>query len=297
MEKVNPVLFDAVVLLLGKDIREKKELRTLDADFIEGRIQSFLKKNPNIRRSLMVKALGDAAKIKKTREYRLVLKSVRKELREVYGVFIMQGYAEKKASDSDEKILRAHRSSAERLPAYRELYGQIFLPHAPAWKGKRVRVIDLGCGMNPASCKLLAGVLKQRITYAAYDVSSQDMAFLNSYFRSRGIRGAAIRIDLAREEDFPMIDLHKAKDEFLACFLFKLVDTLETVNRHISKKLILHLAKHADLLAVTFPTKTIGGRKRIAEEKRWWLEGFLRAHDLPFQTSIVGEELLYVIRC
>jgi len=114
---------------------------------------------------------------------------------------------------------------------------------------------------------------------------------------SRRIPGRAVQADLADAAEFRKIGLHRAKDEFLACFLFKLVDTLETVNRHISKKLILHLAKRADVIAITFPTKTIGGRKRIAEDKRWWLEGFLRAHGLSFKTFSVGDEQVYVIRC
>jgi hypothetical protein len=272
------------------DIKKKKEFATLDDTYIAQRVQSLLLIYPKLKKGL---------DNPKSREYRTMIKEVRSRLREGYGVFILKGYAEKKISDSDGEILATHRSSAERLHSYPQLYTKVAqsLSAVPSFNtSSSLKVIDLGCGMNPVSYAILKKAIPNSIRCEAYDISSTDTAFLNSYFKDRGIDGHAAKIDLTDEKEFVKINLSKANNQIMVCFLFKLLDTLESANRHITKKLMMHLIQNgADLLIITFPKKTIGGGSNIGENKRWWLEGFLQKENLRFEKSEVGDEIVYLV--
>jgi hypothetical protein len=292
-----------IISLLVKDIKKKKELATLDDAFVEERVQALLHSYPKLSKVLA----SPADKVERSREFNTVVKEVRKRLRESYGVFIMKEFSQKKPSDPDEKILASHRSSFERLHSYGMLYRKVLASLDAVIKEKqaseaRLKVVDLGSGMNPASYAVLQDVVKLHnmktpVRYDAYDISSQDVSFLNQYFRERGIDGKARQIDLTKESEFSKIDLAKKEGETLVCFLFKLLDTLESVERHISKKLIAYLVKQGvDALVITFPQKTIGGGRRISEEKRWWLEGFLQREHLKFEKFPCGDEMVYIVR-
>jgi hypothetical protein len=299
--------------LLVLEVKKKKELATLDNTYVKKRVEDILKSYPKLAKGL------SRDQPEKSREFRTIVKEVRSRLRESYGVFIMKEFSGKKPSDPDEAILASHRSSFERLRDYQSLYKKIFQKlddvhevsnavHAPGVKDvhkkAQLSIIDLGCGMNPTSYAVLKKVVEEddkfdpkNIKYDAYDVSTADCTFLNDYFFAKKINGHASQIDLTKEEEFSKIHSNKKEGTTVVVFLFKLLDTLESVERHITKKLMMHLIKNgADCLVITFPQKTIGGGKMIGENKRWWLEGFLQKEHVHFEKMIVGEEIVYIVK-
>jgi hypothetical protein len=279
-----------VDLLVGK-IRKKRELSSLDEETVRHYIRQCFFINPKLEKALRLKNPRTAIK---SREFNDVVKFARASLREVYGVFIMDGFEKKNIEMSDDALLRLHRSSSERIASYPLLYQAVFsaIPSA-----HRVKIVDLGCGINPASYQYITKVAKVTPRFIATEISSDDVSFLNSYFKDRRLDGVAVRLDLTKEDDYALLDLSKREGETLVCFLWKLIDTFEATKRHTSKRLISFLSKKADILVITFPEKSIGGRKTIGENKRWWLENFLENAHLKFEKSIVGDEIVYVVQC
>jgi len=78
------------------------------------------------------------------------------------------------------------------------------------------------------------------------------------------------------------------------CFLFKALDSLESVTRHSSKALLASL--QADFLVVTFSLVTIGGKKQITMSKRSWFEHFCTAQKWLFERFETPNELIYIIK-
>jgi hypothetical protein len=279
--------------LLIRKIKKKKELSSLDDEIISKYIHQCYAIYPKLERSLREKNIRTVAK---SREFNDVVKFARKSLREVYGVFIMDGFEKKSVEMSDQELLLLHRSTKERWNHYAYFYQEIFTSMKDDMTGKKLKVVDLACGLNIASHNVLEKAVPGPIEYVEIEVAKDDVRFIDEYMKDRDLRGKAIALDLTKEE-FEKIPLHKGKDEFLVCFLFKLIDTFEATKRHTSKKLIAYLSKFADAIIITFPMKTIGGRKEIEENKRWWLEGFLTANNMKFTKLEIGDEMVFVVRC
>lgn len=291
MDMKQPLL--SVNDLLIRKIKKKKELLSLDDAIISKYILQCYAVYPKLERPLKEKNIRTVAK---SREFNDVVKYVRKSLREIYGVFIMDGFEKKSIIMEDRELLQLHRSTKERQNQYAYFYLEIFSSMKIDLVEKRLKVVDLGCGLNIASHIFLEKAVSVPVEYTEIEVSKDDVAFINAYMKDRQLKGKALALDLANE-DFERIPLKKEKDEFLVCFMFKLIDTFEATKRHTSKKLIAYLSKHADAIVISFPMKTIGGRKEIEENKRWWLEGFLTTNNMKFTKMEIGDEIVFVVRC
>ena len=148
-----------------------------------------------------------------------------------------------------------HQSSKERLPQYEETYRRIF-----AITGKPASILDLACGANPYSYTLLGC----KPTYFAIDLPSEELKGVAAYLRGLGIKGGVLGGDIVRSplpDRLPHVDI---------CFLFKALDTFETQKRNCSGPL-LEMVK-ATWIVVSFPTMSLGGKKRIRDERRAWFE-------------------------
>ncbi|MBU0667247.1 MAG: hypothetical protein KKC26_07815 [Nanoarchaeota archaeon] len=167
---------------ITKDIISKKELKNLDEQFVKTKLLLFLKKKPILKRKLEENNCN-----KKSKEYKFVIKEMRKSLREIYGVFITKDYSKKdfilnelknaKVKTEREqiinKLLSLHQSSKERIPIYSEVYKQIF-----EITGKPNKILDLGCGLNPLSYHYLGC----KPYYIASDMNIKDTDFLKRFF-------------------------------------------------------------------------------------------------------------------
>jgi len=269
-----------------KAVKSRKELQTLDDQFVKDRVKRVLAANGVIR-----KKMDDAssfAQFCRSKEYEELLKRVRKELRAVYGVF--QIGSRKKIIDKlrnsslDEKeetiveILKSHQSTSERLPYYKNIYSTICEKTQPK------TIIDLGCGMNPLAYHHFA----QHPTIIASDISQEDMDFLQECFDILKIPGKTIRLDLITEYE----KLAKLKGD--ATLLLKLLDSLEEAKRHISYKIFDNIK--TPWIIASFPTKSLGGKKTIARAGRAWFERLLKRKEMTWETFSVENELFYIIK-
>ena len=232
---------------------------------------------PEHRRVLARLAEGmPDARIRRSEDYKALIKSVRSRLRRKVGMFV-RGNAT--------SGLLSHASARERSAHYDLLYKKIF-----AITGKPRRILDLACGLNPLS---VAHMNLARVDYEAWDVAKPLVDEVDEFFakaKHHGVRGVARVIDvhrLAKEDlfaDTPHADV---------CFLFKALDSLEPAKGHKFAELLLSRVP-ARWIAATFSTKTIGGRP-MRHPYRGWMDRMLTRRGWRFTEFEVGDEIVYII--
>ncbi|MAG38889.1 hypothetical protein CMO90_02265 [Candidatus Woesearchaeota archaeon] len=267
-----------------EDIISKKELQNLDLQLVKEVLEKFFNKNKELNNSLEIKKFNNRSK-----EYKIVLKEIRKQLREIYGVFIEKNYSKrfellKTLKKHDKKqtiidILSLHKSTKERLPYYKEVYKKIF-----QITKKQKTIFDIGCGLNPISYFFLGYKPK----YIASDISKKDLEFIKGFFKKINTNSKTIKIDLINEQE----KLKKIKADI--CFLFKLLDSLETRKKHISKILIENIK--CKWLVVSFSKTSLGGCKKIDKNKRNWLFNFIKKKGYFHKEFETPNELFIVIK-
>lgn len=280
---------------LVEDVVAKKELRSLDKEFVSEKLACFLRKH---------KELGEKAKLaletkpykqfKRSKEYKAIIKGLRAELREIYGVFILKDYDKRHALlenllqnpslENHNKILELHKSSKERLPYYDLIYKKII-----KITGTLRRIVDLACGLNPLSYPYLLS-LNCKPEYVACDLAKKDLEFVQEYFKMLKIKGKTEQLDLINDVK-KLAELTKNSD---AALLLKTLDGLEAVERGFSEELLAHISSR--FIIVSFSTKSIGGKKNIKKEKRSWFERLLEKRNLEFQSFEVPGEIFYIIK-
>jgi len=269
------------------EIKKKKNLNSLPDDFVKALIEEFFVKYPKMR-----SILESHPKPLKSKDFKFMLKEVRKRLHELYGVFIigrkdLKHLKEhlKKVSDLDEEalelhmnILKSHKSSSERIDFYSDIYEKIF-----SVTGKPKTILDLACGLNPLSFPWMS---LKKVKYFAYELTKEDSNFIQAYFnmmRPFGLEGESFSLDLMKVEQLPKADV---------CFLFKTLDTLEDLERNYSEKLLANIP--AKFIVVSFPTMSIGGRNPIRQ--RGWFFRMMRNLGLSAETFEIENEIFYVVK-
>ena len=139
-------------------------------------------------------------------------------------------------------------------------------------------MLDIACGLNPLSYNFM----HQKIKYYCCDLSDEDMTFLSNFFSIENIEGKAFRLDLLKE--YEQLTNYKVD----VVFAFKAFDSLEEKERNITKKIVENLK--AKYLVATFPTKSLGGKKSIQENKRKWFEKQFE----NFSKFVFTNEVVYV---
>jgi len=258
---------------LISEIKQKKEFRNLSDSFVEDSLKKVVKKN-NIDLS-------------KKKNLEVVVKKTRAFLRDIYGAFISKNFGrrEKLLSclnnltdlEGHRKILRLHLSTAERIPFYDEVYSSIF-----AITGHPKSILDIASGLNPLSYPFM----RLKTKYFAYELVKEDAMFLQKYFDKFGIEGKTLFGDITQESEMdrlPQADI---------CFLFKAIDTLESIKRNITKELLSKL--QCKWIAASFPLKSLGQRKRISEKRLAW---FLKLiSNMKCKRFVIGDEVFFVVR-
>lgn len=216
-----------------RKITEKKEYSSLPREDVL-RAYSLFEKRP----------VDETEKVRLTRDL----------LHKVYSVFVSSKLLSPK-DKPEEWILRKHLSTRERLPYYSELYRKIF--------GKEKTVIDLGAGVNGFSYKFFP----RKIEYVAFEPVGQLVELMNVYFKKKNFSGRAFHeslfnIKLIEEE------IKKTKSPRII-FLFKVVDSLEMVERNYSKKILGWAAGLAEKVVISFATESISKRKKFKVERSW----------------------------
>ena len=271
-------------------IKAKKGLGTLDDTFVREKLERVLRGDARIARKL--EAAKSVEQFLRSSTWDEILKRVRKELRAVYGVFqsgdreaLLSRLAQPGADTAGliEDLLETHVSTKERVPHYARIARELAARIVPAPK----IIVDLGCGMNPLAHHYWRSA-GWNPTWIASDVSEADMRFLAAAFKTLDIRGKSVRIDLLSETE----EVTTLKGD--VTFLLKLLDSLEESKRHISYALFD--AIRTPWIVASFPTKSIGGGKRISTAGRTWFERLLTRKNATWETFSVENEFVYVIR-
>ncbi len=240
-----------------KKLKQKRELNDMDDSFIENRIKDYIKKN-KLEKKFKIPGFS------KTSAYKKMFKALRKDLREIYGVFRSKTFME-------------NPSIKERLVYYKEIYHKIF-----SITGKPKKILDLGCGLNPLSYKYM----DHKPYYYACDISENDLKKVREYFRRNKVKGKVFTFDLVYGD---YNDLPKAN----VCFLFKTLEALEQIKNNISKDIIKNL--DCDWIVASFSKKSLSG-KRIKKAGRAWLRRLLKKLDLHYKIFDIGNEIFFVIK-
>jgi hypothetical protein len=278
-------------------IKNKRELRVLDEDFIDRKLREFFtdRHNYQYKEKILdkISKSKDFKQFSKSKECDFLLKNVRAELRKVYGAFILKEYKKKhkvlkKLVDQDDEpthieLLKLHKSTNERLNHYTELYVKILSAFPD---DKKLIILDLACGLNPISNFFIRDRIKK---YYASDISSEDCKFLKEYFSKTNVDNEVFPLDLVEKESFKKLSAIKCD----VCFIFKTLDGLERVERNITENLFKSI--NANVLAVTFPTLTLSGHREIKEYRRVWLEKLLARLEWKYEKVLIENELLYLI--
>jgi len=281
------LLAEEQVISLIQKIKEKKELKEISDDFVRDELFKYFQINP--------KSAEVISKPKSTR-YKNIVKENRSKLRRVYGLFrideqikkrrgLVEQYLKRPSSKLIAEILKTHSSTEERLPYYVKLYEKIF-----KITGKPKGIIDLGCGVNPFS---LPYMNLRSLQYHAYDISEEEIFSLREFFsqlhaKDSFFQGYAEVLDalhFAQLEKLDKVDL---------CFLFKMTDVLDRGKGHaVTEEVMRNLP--ANFLVISFPTKTMSGKK-MNFPRRKWMELLCQRLGYKFKTLNLPNEIFYVIK-
>ena len=146
-------------------------------------------------------------------------------------------------------LMRSHASTAERLPYLERFF-------APIWEqtgGPPRTLLDLGCGLGPLALPWMG--LPPGATYHACEVDRRSLEVVGAVPRAGRAAARAPRARPRRRRP--------AADRSDVALLLKLVPLLDRQDPSAAARLLGALdARHA---VVTFPTSSLGGRRRGME--------------------------------
>ncbi len=275
------------IIILIQEIKKKKELQSIDDDFVAEHIHKYLQQEPKIAKALQENFHP------KSKVYAALIKQVRSQLRRVYGLFrdnpkerkelvgeLLKAPLSKRTAIL-QQILSTHSSTQERLPIYEKLYSKIF-----SITEKPKIILDLGCGINPFSFFYMK--LKE-CNYHAYDINEEEIKSINSYFEllhteNSSFKGKAIVADILKVI-FPQADL---------CLLLKMTDVIDKGKGHKKTEELLKRIP-AKYIVVSFATKTISGKEMTAP-RRSWMEWLCKRLGWEYTILEFPNELFYVVK-
>lgn len=251
--------------LLSK-ITQKKEFSQLPKKDVELAFEKFEKKN-----------LNDYQMLKLTRNF----------LRKIYSSFSSRKLLGETGKDKDvEWVLNKHKSTKERLPFYEEIYGKIF----EGVDEKEISVVDLGAGINGLSYNYMKKFGK--ISYLGVEAVGQLVELTNDFFCREKVSVKAIHESLFELEKIKKLIYEMKKPRIV--FLFKVIDSLEVMERDYSKKLLLELAGISDRIVVSFATRSLGRRSKFSAQRGWLLK-FLDENFIVLKDFELGGERYLVV--
>lgn len=248
---------------LLKKITRKKEFSQLPEKDVEFAFEKFEEKNLN--------------------DYQ-ILKLTRQFLRKVYSSFASRKLLNIKDKDV-EWVLNKHKSTKERFPHYSEIYEKIFFNINPI----KISVIDLGAGVNGFSYNFF----KKKINYTGVEAIGQLVELMNYFFKREEINGKAYHLSLF--EINKIKELIRKQDNPKVVFLFKVIDSLEVIERDYSKKLLKEIVPLVDKVVLSFATKSLGKRSNFGAQRNW-IKKFIKEEFKILDDFELGGER-YVVFC
>ena len=227
---------------------------------------------------------------KRYKKARDIEKAAREALHGITGAFMTPPEARQLAFDMHawyvnktdvglERMLSRHASTRERLPLAEmdALYDRLF-----AASGRPKSVLDVACGINP----LYLGA--RGIRTVGIDISGAAVYAVNCFRESYGMPVSAACADLLCPGAIP-------EGRFDMALLFKLLPLLERQETGGATRVME--AIHADWLAVSFPTRTLGGRNvGMAGQYGAWMASHLPAGRRIAASFETRNELFFLLR-
>lgn len=264
---------------LIEDIRSKK-LVNLDKEFIEYQIRKVIYINTKVIKKIL--GAKKHSELRRSSKYKKFIKEIRRSCNIAYGMFITKEYKKlnfylnelEKNPDSLEihkKVLSLHKSTKERLNNYKKIYKRIL-------DTKTKSILDIGSGLNVFSYPYI----NKRVKYYAVDL---DVDVIKRYFKIKGIRGKAIKVNLLDLDkvNFPKVDI---------CFLFKVLESIDIKGHKNSENLIKKI--NCNKIIVSFSLKTLHNRE-MKFQRRPWFERMLNRLDYKFSSFKTGNEIFYIV--
>ncbi len=174
-----------------------------------------------------------------------------------------------------QRLMKLHSSTRERLDGAGALYDDIL-----SATGAVNTVLDLACGLNP----LLLG--QRGLSVRGMDISGSCVRLVNEWAEACRWDVQAECRDLLCNPEMPECDL---------ALMMKLLPVLEQQKKGSAMALIQSVP--ARCMAVTFPLRTLGGRK-VGMEQHYsqWFEGALPEEFEIIARFAEADELCYVVR-
>ena len=277
---------------LSQNIVEKKELSSIDIEFVKNQLSIYFNKNPKIYQALLELSVD---KISRSKHYKQALKDSRSELRKTYGIFILDKLdfslldnINMNDKEIHKQILSNHASTKERIDLYEAgIYSEIF-----AITDRPKSIIDLGCGLNPISI-IYMRLDPKKTYYFASDIGAELCEYHKKYFDAVKINGDTKVIDLKEIEKNSQLIMDITKREFDVCFLFKVLDSIETKGHKLAENLIKHIP--AKYVVASFATNVVKGTK-MNHPYRGWIERMFERLNYEFRMIEKENEIFYVIK-
>ncbi len=133
-----------------KEIKKKKELRTISDEFVLNLLKNELDKREYLYN--IINKSRSIKELKRNEQFLYFFKEMRKLLHEIYGVFAPKDikkmwnviYSDIPLENKIIEVLKMSRPTKERLNFYPDIYEKIF-------NGKPESILDLASGINPPS--------------------------------------------------------------------------------------------------------------------------------------------------
>ncbi|MCA9496231.1 MAG: hypothetical protein KC589_04780 [Nanoarchaeota archaeon] len=286
---------EKLVNLFLSEIKSKKQIESLEDNFILEKLEKYFLRNGDIRKKIELEFKLKNEKIVKSKYFKEIVKKIREEIGIIYGCFLTKDFGKKeKILETINKIdieheelnglLKLHKSTRERIDFYEEIYSKIFLWYKPNQIG------DLACGLNPISILFMKKYLEKYPKYFASDLNPKDMNYLNFFFHKFDLK--------AKAKSYDITNLKILEDKnFIECdlvFLFKAIDSFESVKKNISKELLKGIKSKR--VVVSFPRKSLVSGKNFKEERRNWFFNFLKEMNWNYETFEVENEMFILIK-
>jgi 16S rRNA (guanine(1405)-N(7))-methyltransferase len=176
------------------------------------------------------------------------------------------------------RIMRAHASTAERLPILAPFYATVLRQVAPVKS-----VLDLACGLNPLAIPWMP--LAEGARYTAYDIYADLADFLSHFLAIVGVAGEAGARDVLHLE---------ATEPVQVALLLKALPCLEQMDKVATRRLLEQAP--AEHILVSYPVHSLGGRaKGMVAHYDAQLSALLAGKPWRTQRFEFATELAYLI--
>jgi 16S rRNA (guanine(1405)-N(7))-methyltransferase len=183
------------------------------------------------------------------------------------------------------QLMAQHASTRERLPILERFYATTLANTLAAVSlsagGRPAVVMDIACGFNPLAWPWMP--FGPGVTYLAYDIYGDMIAFLQQFLELAGLEGRATMRDVVHDPPEEAADL---------ALILKTLPCLEQLDKKAATRLLDAL--RARYLLVSFPAHSLGGRRKgmvenyerrfgqLLDGRGWTVERFEFATELAF---------------